>query len=95
MKCTWVMKNLRGKLEADIIIKVASDCLISYATVLGLSRETTNRIYIDEKICYRKWLTQLQKPRSPTVSYLQVGEPGKVDIIQSESKGLRIEGLMM
>lgn len=40
MKCTWVMKNLRGKLEADIIIKVASDCLISYATVLGLSRET-------------------------------------------------------
>lgn len=35
-----VMKNLWGKLEADIIIKGASDCLISYATVLGLSRET-------------------------------------------------------
>ena len=44
MQHTWIMKNLWGKLEADIIIKVASDCLISYATVLGHSKQR-NSVY--------------------------------------------------
>ena len=44
MQHTWIMKNLWGKLEADIIIKVASDCLTSYATVLGHSKQR-NSVY--------------------------------------------------
>lgn len=57
-------------------------------SVLQRNRTTRICVYI-WKFIGRNWLTQLWRPRNPTIHNLQTGGSG---IIQSESEGLRARG---